>query len=269
MVLLLVAALMLLVDNDQGKVSKGRKGSAAHADKHLCRACAHPVPHVAALVLRQLAVRHCDIIPEPGLKALHQLRRQRNLRHEHQHLTSCVHRMRRRTQVNLCLTAARNALQQKGLSRGHIRRRIYLRHRRLLLVRKLQVFLALRRTLIAVAQNALAACVSKAALRQLTQHRAARSLLRQLAHAQRLVSRSQKLQRQLLRLRPLRQHALRQRRTPCIVDAVRQHQLFLQAFIINIIKQASLRIAHSTPFNARFARHKEAHRLRQRAHIIL
>ena len=269
MVLLLVASLMLLVDNNQSKVSKGRKGSTAHADKHLRRACAHSVPHVAALVLRQLAVRHSDVITEPSLKALHQLRRQRNLRHKHQHLTTCVHRMRRRTQINLCLAAARNALQQKGLPYCRIRRCIYLRHCGLLFIRKLQVFLALRLTLIAVAQNALAACVSKAALRQLTQYRAAHSLLRQLTHAQRLVSRSQKLQRQMLRLRTFRQHALRQRRTTCVIDAVRQHQLFLQAFIINIIKQASLRIAHSTPFNARFARHKEAHRLRQRAHIIL
>ena len=60
-----------------------------------------------------------------------------------------------------------------------------------------------------------------------------------------------------------------QRLPSCSIDTISQHSFFLQTLIINIIKQTSLRITHSTPLNAGFTRNKKAHRLCQRAHIII
>ena len=60
-----------------------------------------------------------------------------------------------------------------------------------------------------------------------------------------------------------------QRLPSCSIDTISQHSFFLQTLIINIIKQTSLRITHGTPLNARFSRHKKAHRLCQRTHIII
>ena len=84
-------------------------------------------------------MRHGNLAAEPCLKALHQLRCQRNFRHQHQHLPACIHSMSRRTQVNLRLAAARNALQQKGLRTLRIYRLINLYCGILLLRRQLQL----------------------------------------------------------------------------------------------------------------------------------
>ena len=73
--------------------------------------------------------------------------------------------MSRRTQVNLRLAAARNALQQKGLRTLRIYRLINLYCGILLLCRQLQAFATLLLCVIAVAQHTLLHCVRQTVLR--------------------------------------------------------------------------------------------------------
>ena len=94
-------------------------------------------------------------------------------------------------------------------------------------------------------------------------------MLRQLAHTQRPYSLRQYAQCRMLTFGAFGKRSFSQRLPACGIDAISQNSFFLQTLIINIIKQTSLRITHGTPLNTRFSRHKKAHRLCQRAHIII
>ena len=177
--------------------------------------------------------------------------------------------MSSRAQINLCLTAARNTLQQKRLRTLYIYRLINLCRSILLLRRQLQAFATLLHRVVAVAQHTLLHCVRQTVLQQCARHGRAYSLLRQLAYAKRSRSLSQYTQGGMLTLGAFGKYSFGQRLPACYIDSVSQHSFFLQTLIINIIKQTPLRITHGTPLNARFPRHKKAHRLCQRAHIII
>ena len=118
--LLFITGLLFLVYHYETQILKRGEDRASHPDQHIGIPGAHLVPDVAPFILRQLAVGHGHFLTEPGLKPLHDLRRQRNFRYQHQHLLSLPQQhqhllslpqgMVGSPQIHLGLTAAGNPL---------------------------------------------------------------------------------------------------------------------------------------------------------------
>ena len=108
--LLFITGLLFLVYHYEAQILKRGEDRASHPDQHIGFPGAHLVPDVAPFILRQLAVGHGHFLTEPGLKPLHDLRRQRNFRYQHQHLLSLPQSMVGSPQIHLGLTAAGNPL---------------------------------------------------------------------------------------------------------------------------------------------------------------
>ena len=106
---------MLLVDHDEAEVLQRREHRRARADHDLHAARADVLPLVVPLARREMAVQHghARLLPgKAGAKALHRLRRQRDLRHQHQRGAARRHHLRDRLQIDLRLAAAGHAVQQ-------------------------------------------------------------------------------------------------------------------------------------------------------------
>ena len=119
--LVLVAGVVLLVDDDQAEVGQRREDrrAGAHADPRRPAAQAHPL--VVALAVGELGVQDRDGVAEARDEARHDLRGQRDLGDEHEHRAPLLERRVRGVQVDLGLARARHALQQQqlaGLRRG-------------------------------------------------------------------------------------------------------------------------------------------------------
>ena len=115
---------MLLVDDDEPDVGDRREDRRARADADLRLAGAQPVPLVAALPGRELGVQDGDGVPEAVDEARDDLRRQRDLGHEHDRAAPLGERRGGGLQVDLRLARAGDAVQQQA-------RRIARRDRRL------------------------------------------------------------------------------------------------------------------------------------------
>ncbi len=105
---------MLLVDHDQPQLGDGREHSRArpHADPRL--ALAQPPPLLVALPGGHARVQHRDGVAEPRAEARHDLRRQGDLRHHHDHAPPAGERLLGRPQVHLGLAGAGDAVQQRA-----------------------------------------------------------------------------------------------------------------------------------------------------------
>ena len=119
--LVLVAGVVLLVDDDQAEVGQRREDRRAgpHADPRRTAAQAHPL--VVALAVGELGVQDGDGVAEARDEARHDLRGQRDLGDEHEHRPPLLERRARGVQVDLGLARAGHALQQQqraGLGRG-------------------------------------------------------------------------------------------------------------------------------------------------------
>ena len=80
---LLVARLVLLVDDDRAEVLERREDRRARADGDALLAALEREPRVVALAVAQRAVQHGDLVAEHGAEAIDGLRRERDLGHEH------------------------------------------------------------------------------------------------------------------------------------------------------------------------------------------
>jgi hypothetical protein len=113
-VLLLQRQVVLLVDDDQAEVGQRREDRRAGA-QHQPRATARGLlPGEFALALAERRVQHGHGCVDATGKALAQLRRQADLRHQHQHLLSKAQRVVDQAQVDLGLAAAGDAVEQEA-----------------------------------------------------------------------------------------------------------------------------------------------------------
>ena len=110
--LVLVGGVVLLVDHDQAEPRHRREDGRARADDDPRLAGAQPPPLVVALAVRERGVQQRDRVAEARLEAGDGLRRQRDLRDEHDHALAVGERLRGRAQVDLGLARAGDAVQQ-------------------------------------------------------------------------------------------------------------------------------------------------------------
>ena len=111
--LLLVGRVVLLVDADQAEVRHRREDRGARADDDRRLAGDDPLPLVAALRLGQAGVEHRDPVAEARLEAPERLRRQRDLRDEHDRALPALERGRAGLEIDLRLAAAGRAGEQE------------------------------------------------------------------------------------------------------------------------------------------------------------
>ena len=110
--------LVLLIDNHEAKRLHRREHRRARADDDPRPALPNLVPLVVPLPGGEMAVQHGDQcllrpVAESRLEPLDCLRRQRNLRHEHDGALPLAKRVRDRLQIHLRLAAAGHAVQQE------------------------------------------------------------------------------------------------------------------------------------------------------------
>ncbi len=136
---------MLLVDDHEAEVGERREHGRARADRDARLAALEVQPLVVALALAQLRVQNRDGVAEARLEARDRLRRERDLRHEHQHGSAGGERRLCRLQVDLGLARAGDAVQQEAAGDGIVgragceRREDRLQHRALLVGQRRRV----------------------------------------------------------------------------------------------------------------------------------
>ena len=104
---------MLLVDADQPEAVDGREHRRACPDDDACLAARDALALVAALGVGQPRVEDRDAVAEPCGEATGRLRRQRDLRHEHDRAEPTFEGSRARAEVDLGLPAARRPREQE------------------------------------------------------------------------------------------------------------------------------------------------------------
>ena len=104
---------MLLVEHDQPEPLDRREDGRARPDADARGAAAQPAPLVVTLARGELGVQHRDRVAEAVREAADDLRRQADLRHEHDHAEPALERRRRGAQVDLGLARAGDAVQQQ------------------------------------------------------------------------------------------------------------------------------------------------------------
>ena len=130
---LLVARLVLFVHDDGAEVAQRGKNRGTRADDNALLPAAQREPRVVPLSVRERAVQHRNSIAEDGAKPIDGLRRQRNLRNEHDRRLSLLqHDSAQHLEVDERLAAPRHAVQQRHLPRLRERQprdRVLLRRR--------------------------------------------------------------------------------------------------------------------------------------------
>ena len=120
----LVGRVVLLVEHDQPDPLDRGEDRRARPDADARRAAAKAAPLVVTLARGELGVQHRDRVAEAVREAADDLRRQADLRYEHDHAEPALERRRRGTQVDLGLARARDAVQQQR--RGLVLRQLLL-----------------------------------------------------------------------------------------------------------------------------------------------
>jgi hypothetical protein len=110
---LLVAAVVLLVDDDQAGVRQRREHRRARADDHPRLATPGGGPDPCALAVGEARMQRMHGHAEAGAEARQHLRRQADLRHQHQRLAATRQAVGDRLEVDLGLAAAGDAIQQQ------------------------------------------------------------------------------------------------------------------------------------------------------------
>ena len=129
-VLLLVGGIVLLIDDDQPEVGVRQKQSRTRPDHHRHIARRDRRPGARALARRELRMPFRRPHAEPLGKAIEELRGQRDLRHQDQHLFFAPDRFGHRLEIDLGLARAGHAVDQRhresalhhGRTQAHRRR---------------------------------------------------------------------------------------------------------------------------------------------------
>ena len=112
-VVLLVRRLVLLVDDDHAEPRQGGEDGRARADDDARLAVARPPPLVEALAHAERAVQERDLAGEASGEALDRLRRQRDLRDEHDRLLPSGEHVGDQPKVDLGLAARGDAVEEE------------------------------------------------------------------------------------------------------------------------------------------------------------
>ena len=116
--LLLVGSLVFLIHDDDSRLAHRRKNRAACANDDASLARMNAMPFIVPFALGKSAVQHRHRVAragEPALEPLDRLRRQGNLRHQHERAPTLRARHRDGLQVDLRLAAAGDPVQQHWL----------------------------------------------------------------------------------------------------------------------------------------------------------
>ena len=111
-VLLLEAGVVLLVDHDQAEIGERQEQGRARADHDRLAALGDPPPGAPARARAELGMPHGGRPAEAAREALQQLRRERDLRQQHQHLAALPEDRGDRLEIDLGLAGAGHAFQQ-------------------------------------------------------------------------------------------------------------------------------------------------------------
>ena len=117
---LLIAALVLLVDDVEPHVGKRGEKRAARTHHHAGRAAADEVPLVVAFTGRHARMHDRHGIAEAAAEAAHRLRGERDLGHEHARRATLCEDPLDGLQIHLGLTRARDAVDEHHVSVGGI-----------------------------------------------------------------------------------------------------------------------------------------------------
>ena len=112
-VLLLVGGIVLLIDHDQTQVGIGQEQRRARADHHRHLARRNRGPGARALSRRDLGMPFGRTHAEALGEAIEELRGERDLRHQDQHLLVAPDRLGHRLEIDLGLARAGNAIDQR------------------------------------------------------------------------------------------------------------------------------------------------------------
>ena len=154
---LLVAHVLFLVEDDEADVIGRREERRARADDDARLIAAHAQDGVVALREAQAAVHDDEIIGKVRLEGHDDLSRQRDFRHEHDDAAAGRAHALSELDVDLCLTAARDALQEESLIARGIDGRVDACDDLALVIRQLNRVARRLGVTIAVAQHAAAA----------------------------------------------------------------------------------------------------------------
>ena len=127
---------MLLIHQNQPQIRQRRKHRTPRPDHDPRPTPPDLLPLVKPFTLTHVTVQHRYPLRhrrKPRLETVHRLRRQRNLRHQHQHRLPRIQHRLRRLQVHLRLPAPRHPVQQQRLRLPRLRHRLKYRLQRLLL----------------------------------------------------------------------------------------------------------------------------------------
>ena len=112
-VLLLVAAVVLLVDNDQAQLAERQKHGRAHPDHHQWLIGGEqPPPDVNALIVAELGVIDEQLVAEDSPQPARQLGGERNLGHQIEHLVSHGQHVGYQVHINSRLPARSDPVKQ-------------------------------------------------------------------------------------------------------------------------------------------------------------
>ncbi len=109
---------MFLVHDDQAERGERREHGGARADDDVDVAAADAMPLIVTFAVGESAVLNGDAFAERAAEDRGHRRRQRNLRHEHQHLTPLLPDGVGESQIDLRLAASGHAVQQRRLERA-------------------------------------------------------------------------------------------------------------------------------------------------------
>ena len=114
---LLVTGLVLFVDDDRAEIRERREHRGARADRHTAFAAAQRDPRIIALAVAQAGVKDRNLTPEHRAKAVHGLRRERDLGHEDdRRATLHLNHMLQQLDVDEGLSASGDAVEERDIA---------------------------------------------------------------------------------------------------------------------------------------------------------
>ena len=119
---LLVGRIVRLVDDQQPHAGQRSKDGAARTHDDVDLAARAALPRIEALSLGERGVQNGNAVAECRLETLRRLRRQRDLRHEHDRATAFPHDAFDRLDVHVRLAARGDAIEKCGLEALRIER---------------------------------------------------------------------------------------------------------------------------------------------------
>ena len=201
---LLVGHVLLLIHDDEADIASGGEKRRPGTNDDAGLPTPHPDDRIVALRERQPAVHDHDIRREVGLEGHDNLTGQRDLRHKNDDLPAGFPHASGHLDIDLCLAAAGDALEQETMILAACPHRLHRRQGRLLIIGQFHLLLLNSNCPIAVAQDTPLPDLHKAGLGQMIDRSCRDLLVLEDCHRQRLLlCRRQEFKQLQLRFLPL------------------------------------------------------------------